>query len=99
MAVKNDRRFKINGRPFLWRYTRLRGDAVGWAYVSDHLSPHGVEKILVDDRLKGRSRMDTEIHEFLHAANPSMCEEYVKSQANDLSRILWALGYRRVARE
>lgn len=54
------------------------------------------KKILIDERLAGRALLNTEIHEYLHAANPTMSEEHVTQQGDDLSRILWALGYRRV---
>jgi hypothetical protein len=52
------------------------------------------KKVLVDTRLQGRARLNTEIHEFLHAANPTQSEEHVTQQGDDLTRILWALGYR-----
>lgn len=81
-----DHHFKIGERKMLWRYSRLAGDAVGWTY-------HGT-KILIDKRLQGRRRLDTEIHEFLHFANPDHSEDAVTQQASDLAKILWALGYR-----
>lgn len=81
-----DHHFTIAGVKWLWRYTRLRGSAAGWTY-------HG-QKVLIDERLVKRSKLETECHEFLHAANPSLSEEAVTQQARDLSRILWALGYR-----
>lgn len=84
--MPRDHHFLIGGVKWLWRYTRLRGRAAGWTY-------HG-EKILIDDRLKKRARLETECHEFLHAANPQLSEEAVTQQAKDLSKILWSLGYR-----
>lgn len=81
-----DHHFTIAGVKWLWRYTRLRGNAAGWTY-------HG-QKVLIDQSLKKRSKLETECHEFLHAANPSLSEEAVTQQAKDLSRILWSLGYR-----
>lgn len=53
-----------------------------------------IKKVLIDERLTGRARMNTEIHEFLHAANPTQSEEHVTQQGDDLTRILWSLGYR-----
>lgn len=84
--MSRDHHFLISGVKFLWRYTRLRGNAAGWTY-------HG-QKVLIDDRLAKRSKLETECHEFLHAANPSLSEEAVTRQAKDLSKILWSLGYR-----
>tara|TARA_Y100000401_G_scaffold112632_1_gene112303 strand:+ start:4415 stop:4693 length:279 start_codon:yes stop_codon:yes gene_type:complete len=84
--MPKDHRFTISGVRFLWRYTRLRGSASGWTY-------HG-QKVLIDEKLKGRQRLETECHEWLHAANPQLSEEAVTQDAKDLSKILWALGYR-----
>jgi len=39
--------------------------------------------------------LDSIIHEALHAARPELEERAVHVTANDLSRLLWALGYRR----
>lgn len=40
--------------------------------------------------------LDTIIHEALHASRPELDEVAVHATANDLSRLLWRLGYRRV---
>lgn len=93
MAGK-DHSFLINGVKWLWRYTHLKGMAEGWTYLPDPKSPGMKGKVLIDDRLKGRARLNVEIHEFLHASNPTHNEEHVTQQGDDLSRILWALGYR-----
>lgn len=86
--------FLIGGVRWLWRYARLKGRAAGWAQWPDPKNPTLEKKVLIDDRLKGRARLNTEIHEFLHAANPTHSEEHVTQQGDDLARILWALGYR-----
>lgn len=78
--------FRIAGKPIRWLYVRLRGSADGWSY-------HG-DRVLIDARLRGRRRLEVEIHEFLHQANPAHSEEAVTEQARDLARILWQLGYR-----
>lgn len=86
--------FLINGARWVWRYTRLRGQAAGWAYLPDPSKPDMPRKVLIDSRLKGRARMETEIHEALHVCFPQMSEETVTLSARDISRILWFLGYR-----
>jgi hypothetical protein len=86
--------FSINGVKWLWRYARLRGSADGWTYVKTPTTPNVKEKIIIDERAKGRRRLEIEIHEFLHAANPTHDESHVTQQGKDLSRILWLLGYR-----
>lgn len=92
--MPKNHRFLINGVTWLWRYARLRGGADGWAYVKTPKTPNVRQKILVEERLTGRRRLEVEVHEFLHAANPTHDEEHVDRQGKDLSRILWALGYR-----
>jgi hypothetical protein len=41
-------------------------------------------------------RLDTVIHEAIHAIRPELDESAVDSTARDISRLLWRLGYRRV---
>ena len=86
--------FLINGVRWLWRYTSLKGSAIGWTFMPDPKNQFVTKKVLIDERLKGRARLNTEIHEFLHASNPTHSEEPVTQQGDDLTRILWALGYR-----
>lgn len=86
--------FTIGGLVWPWKYVKLRGAAAGWAYLPDAKNPKLQKKILIDCRLKGRARLETECHEFCHAANPTMSEEAVTLQARELARILWSLGYR-----
>lgn len=93
--MPSDHHFKIGGLRWLWRYTRLRGRAAGWAYLPDPGKPnHGTRKVLIDSRLKGRTRLETEVHEAIHCAFPQMSEESVTMAGADIARILWALGYR-----
>lgn len=43
-----------------------------------------------------KDRMDTTIHEAIHAIRPELDEDAVASTATDIARLLWKLGYRRV---
>lgn len=92
--MPRDRHFLIHGARWLLRFTRLRGNAAGWAYVPDHKSPKLPRKILIDERLKRRARLETIIHELLHVLFPTVSEEHVTEAARYIARILWALGYR-----
>jgi len=91
-----DHHFTIAGRVWLWRYSRLRGSAAGWTCWPDAKRPHQRPKILIDTRLTGRARLETEIHEALHACFPQVCEETITESGRDLARVLYALGYRLV---
>lgn len=91
--MASDHLFTIAGLKWPWRYTRLKGQANGWTYLPDPKRPTN-RKILIDDRLTGRLRLEVEVHEALHALFPQISEETITDAAKDVARILWALGYR-----
>lgn len=92
--MSGDHHFQIRGLRVLWRYARLRGRAAGWSITPDERSPHLERKVLIDCRLKGRARLETEAHEALHQLFPDLDESVVEASGRDLARILWSLGYR-----
>lgn len=93
--MADDHHFTIAGEKWLLRFTRLRGQAAGWAYLPDAGKPRTTQrKVLVDSRLKGRPKLETIVHEVLHVLTPSASEEHITLSARDLARVLWALGYR-----
>jgi hypothetical protein len=83
-----DHHFQIDHQKWLWRYSPLKGTADGWTEFDK-------KKVLIDKRLRGRTRLETEIHEGLHASfGKTISEEAVTQTASDLAKILWLLGYR-----
>lgn len=86
--------FLVAGARWVWRYTKLRGRAEGWTYLPDPLHPTMPRKVLIDSRLKGRHRLETEVHELIHVLYPQLSEDSVTSAARDISKVLWFLGYR-----
>ena len=88
-----DHHFTLAGRVWLWRYSRLRGRAAGWTFWPDAKQR---AKILIDTRLEGRARLETEIHEALHACFPQVCEQTITESGRDIARVLHSLGYRLV---
>jgi len=52
------------------------------------------KRIRVLERLSGQDRLETIIHEILHACYWDMDEEAIHHPAADIARILWRLGYR-----
>jgi hypothetical protein len=59
-------------------------------------SPNDKRKeILVYDKLNESDRLETVVHEVLHAADWHKDETWVATVSNDLARILWRLGYRK----
>jgi hypothetical protein len=51
-------------------------------------------RITILPSLKGVERLDTEIHEAIHACLPDVAEEAVGMAAEDIARYLWRRGYR-----
>lgn len=92
--MSDDHHFTIRGRVVLWRYARLRGLAAGWSITPDDRRPDLERKVLIDSRLRGRARLETEIHEALHQLFPDLAEDTVGNAGRDLARLLYALGYR-----
>lgn len=45
--------------------------------------------IEIDERIKGKLRLDTLIHEYLHHKSPKMREKAVNSLASSLADFLW----------
>lgn len=91
--MPRDRHFLIHGARWLLRFTRLRGKADGWTYLPDAKSPRIRPKILIDERLKGRKRLEILIHELIHVSFPTACEEHITEAGKDISRVLANLGY------
>lgn len=89
--------FKLAGKVWPVKFTRLRGSAVGWTYHPDSKNPDTPERILIDEQAykRGRSGLELLVHELLHALNPQLSEESVTEQAADIARVLWALKWRR----
>lgn len=92
--MSGDHHFSIRGVRVLWRYARLRGRAAGWSITPDERSPHLERKVLIDARLVGRARLETEVHEALHQLFPDLAESTVEAAGRDIARILWSLSYR-----
>ena len=53
--------------------------------------------IEIDSRLKGLDHLDTVIHEIMHIQNPRWGEAKVIGHSNEMSSLLWELGYRRIS--
>jgi hypothetical protein len=91
--MAEDHHVTIDGKRWLLRFTRLKGGAAGWTYFDNAKRP----RILIDEKLKGGTRLETIVHELLHASlGPTISEESVTEAAKVIRRTLWALGYREV---
>ena len=91
--MPDDHQLTIDGKRWLLRFTRLKGDAAGWTFFDNSARP----RILIDERLRGGTRLETIVHELLHASlGPTISEEAVTEAAKVIRRTLWNLGYREV---
>lgn len=94
--MAEDHHITIDGRRWLLRFTRLRGDAMGWTFFDNATSP----RILIDERLKGSQRLETILHEIAHAVlGPTVSEEAVTELARVQRRVLGMLNVKEVPRE
>jgi len=92
-AVADDHVFTLNGdERWLVRFTDLKGQAYGYTYSQKSKRP----RILIHSGLKGRHKLTILTHELLHALFPTASEEHVEQAGKDISKVLWALGYREV---
>jgi len=55
--------------------------------------------IVIRPNLPGRDRLDTIVHEALHACYWDMDEVAIDEAATDIAKLLWRLGYRDKASE
>ena len=83
--MPNDHHVTIDGKRWLLRFTRLKGDAAGWTFFDNSARP----RILIDERSRGWSRIETILHEIAHATlGPSISEEAVTELAKVQRRVL-----------
>jgi hypothetical protein len=91
--MAEDHNVTIDGKRWLLRFTKLTGNAAGWTFFDNAKRP----RILIDEKLKGGTRLETIVHELLHASlGPTISEESVTEAARVIRRTLWTLGYREV---
>ena len=91
--MPEDHNVTIDGKRWLLRFTKLKGDAAGWTFFDNAKRP----RILIDENLKGTARLETILHEILHAAlGPSISEEAITEAAKVQRRVLTMLGFKEV---
>ena len=89
----NDHHFTLNSdEKWLLRFAPLKGNAYGYTFTQKSARP----RIVIHDGLRGRHRLTVIVHELLHAIFPQASEEVVEQGGKDISKVLWALGYREV---
>lgn len=83
--MAEDHQVTIDGKRWLLRFTKLRGNAAGWTFFADAKRP----RVLIDNKLKGWARAETILHEIAHAVlGPTISEESVTELAKVQRRVL-----------
>lgn len=85
-------RFQIDGKPWRWVYKRIPPSRDGVQVCGK--CDWDARTVSICKTLQGLDRLDTEIHEALHAVQGFASEEHVTEVATTLAQILWRLGYR-----
>lgn len=85
-------RVQIDGKPWRWVYKRI-------PQSNDGMTVYGkcdwaTRTVSISRSIDGLDRLDTEIHEALHAMQGFASEEHVTEVATTLAGLLWRLGYR-----
>ena len=80
-----------------WRFRFVRSNEIPndrWADCSDPSDPK--RQIRIRQVLRGRAKLETVLHEALHAQWPEDSEERITRHGKELSQLLWRCGYRQV---
>lgn len=88
-----DRRITVRGRRYLLRFVNA-GELENKGAIGECDPPSRAHKaIRIRRRLRGQERLDTIIHELLHAGHWDLKEDAVNELASDIARVLTQLGY------
>jgi Zn-dependent peptidase ImmA (M78 family) len=91
--VADDHHVTIDGKRWLLRFTKLKGDACGWTFFDNAKRP----RILIDENLKGGARLETILHEIGHAVlGPTISEDAITELAKVQRRVLTMLNFKEV---
>jgi hypothetical protein len=80
-----------------YKQGKRKGEEVRLGTKEDGLCEHPDDRgkrIFIRARQRGVKRLDSQIHEMIHAADWQKDEEWVHDVAHDLARALWRFGWR-----
>jgi hypothetical protein len=90
MAEIHPKRVKIGGR----YWTLTTANIPGYDGLVENDSRVVRKHIWINRKLKGKALLGAIIHELLHIIEPRWSEDVVLELEEDLTKILWDLGYR-----
>lgn len=80
-----------------WRFRFVRSNQIPndrWADCSSPEEPN--RQIRIRQVLRGKQKLETILHEALHAQWPEDSEDTIAQHGKELANLLWKLGYRKV---
>ena len=83
-----------------WRFRFVRSSEIPndrWADCSHPSDPK--RQLRIRQVLKGKIRLETILHEALHAQWPDDTEEKIALSGKELAALLWKCGYRQIEEE
>lgn len=92
MPEIHPRRVKIGGR----YWTLTTANIPGYDGLAENDSRTAYKHIWINRKLKGRALLGALLHELIHVCFPRFSEQAVLELEEDLTKILWDLGYRSV---
>jgi hypothetical protein len=91
--MADDRRITVRGRRYLLRFVAVREMQNKGALGECDPPDRPGKEIRILKRLRGQERLDTIIHELLHAGHWDLKEDAVNELASDIARVQTQLGY------
>lgn len=86
--------YKLHHGTYRIEYVQIDGlcELPTWAYK--HHPQANYYTITIDPRLKGKARLDTIVHELMHAEHPAMSEADITRTATNIASVIYGEGYR-----
>lgn len=99
----NVKKVRILGKTWHLKYVpeeELHEEGEEYPHKGDCDPPDKKNKtIRISEALTDVEELDTLLHEFLHAAEWNMSEEWVDAAGRDIAHALWRLGWRKTGQE
>lgn len=90
-------KFKILGRWWRLESVQRLADTKDYHIVGQADQTPGKPRVIkILGRLRGQDRLETTLHELLHASGWFIDEAFVEQFAVDAARVLWRLGWRNI---
>jgi|694.fasta_scaffold30263_9 hypothetical protein len=90
-------KFKFNGKNWTIRFVKSKDMPGSFGECDDHR--YKKPEIWINRNLSEKDKLDTIIHEMLHATHPELSEESVSETASAIAKILFRLNLRFISKD